>query len=270
MLKRKKDNIIIETISKNPFNPNHTFKKNGDFDFLVEKLTYELLVPSKHLRFNKLREVLDKRHIAYEIDSEGDVNNLIVRLNNKTADEKVVVLGAHYDIVSGSFGINDNTCAVALLIAFIINAKDLSQRIDVVFFDKEEVNLGGSKLYVNKYKNKIKYALIFDIIGVGDTIVYNANYNFKKTNIDLPFKRLINKINSDNITFIENHLPVSLICAAYEKELTFLNGNDYYIQEPMLNLHSYHGDNDDDRMEIINFKLIEELKRILLRLFLSL
>lgn len=77
-------------------------------------------------------------------------------------------------------------------------------------------------------------------------------------------------IKSDSITFIKNHLPVSLICAPYEKELSFINGNEYYIQEPRLNSHSYHGDNDDDRMEIINFKLIEELKRILLRLFLSL
>jgi len=32
-----------------------------------------------------------------------------------------------------------------------------------------------------------------------------------------------------------------------------------------ISTHSYHGDNEDDRMEIINFKLIEELKRRLLR-----
>jgi hypothetical protein len=182
-------------------------------------------------------------------------------------DEKVVVLGAHYDIVSESFGINDNTCAVALLIAFIINALDLIQRIDVVFFDKEEVNLGGSKLYVERYKSIIKYALIFDIIGVGDTLVYNANYSFKKIGINIPFKHLINKIKSDNLTFIDNLLPVGLICAVYDKELTYMNGNDYYIQGLMLNSHSYHGDNDDDRIEIINFKLIEELKNSLLRLF---
>jgi hypothetical protein len=265
--KRKKGCFKIESIGKMPFNRNRTFYKDGSYDYLAEELTYELLVPNKNMRLNKLKEVLDNRHISYEVDSEGEVNNVIVRLGNNVIDEKAVVLGAHYDIVSESFGINDNTCAVALLIAFIINAKDFTQRIDVVFFDKEEDNLGGSKLYVERYKSKIKYTLIFDIIGVGDTLVYNANYSFKKIGINIPFKHLINKIKSDNLTFIDNLLPVGLICAVYDKELTYMNGNEYYIQGLMLNSHSYHGDNDDDRIEIINFKLIEELKNSLLRLF---
>ena len=59
---------------------------------------------------------------------------------------------------------------------------------------KEEVNLVWSKLYVEKYKNKIKYALIFDIIGVGETLVYNANYSFKKIGINIPFIHLVNMI----------------------------------------------------------------------------
>jgi len=256
----------IDLIQRKPFNSKQDFIKKGDYDYLVEKLTYELLVPRKELRLESLLEVLKKNKIVYEIEKEGEIRNVIVRLGDLTKDEDFAVYGAHYDIVDGSFGINDNTCAVAMLIAFIINRKDYKERMDVVFFDKEEDGLKGSKLYVKKYKDKIKYALILDIIGVGDTIVYNSNLAFDKLEMNLPFKKIINRLKSDNITFIKNDLPVVLISALYKKELIFIEGNKNKIEGKMLNNESYHGGNDDNRIEIINFYLINELSGILLNI----
>ena len=73
---------------------------------------------------------------------------------------------------------------------------------------------------------------------------------------------MVSNTKSDNLNFIENHLPVSLICAVYNKELIFINGNDYYIEYEMLNSKSCHG--GDDIMEIINFNLTKSMKNYLL------
>jgi hypothetical protein len=64
-----------------------------------------------------------------------------------------IVLGAHYDSVSGSPGANDNATGVALVMAVARYLRDVECRrrgVIVVFFDQEEVGLVGSAAFAQK------------------------------------------------------------------------------------------------------------------------
>lgn len=63
---------------------------------------------------------------------------------------KTIVVGAHFDTVSGSPGANDNASGVAVVLAVARYLKDTTCRtspVIVVFFDQEELGLFGSRAY---------------------------------------------------------------------------------------------------------------------------
>ena len=259
-----KNRIFIPQIKKESFNPGKKFLTKPNYKYLHEKITGELLVPYNHLRFNRLKEVLDLFGIIYHIQSNHRVKNIIVRLGKNNASKGMVVLGAHYDIVKGSFGINDNTCSVAMLINLIIILKDMDvQRpIEIVFFDGEETGMHGSQLYVNEKKPLIDYAIILDIIGVGDTLIMASNRQallekFKPYGL----KCLEEDPASDNLTFKKECIPYLVINAIHRSDL-LLVGEKYKVLNSKVD-ETMHGGLDDDRMEIINFRLVEETINII-------
>ncbi|RWS14985.1 hypothetical protein B4U79_09574 [Dinothrombium tinctorium] len=87
-----------------------------------------------------------------------------------------MVIGAHYDTVINSPGVNDNGsgCVATLEIARILSAfkGKLSASVYFVFFDEEEKGTRGSKVFVRNYllpkvlhkKSKFIAALILDMV----------------------------------------------------------------------------------------------------------
>ena len=72
---------------------------------------------------------------------QGRVNrNIVAQLEGKITPNHVIVVGAHYDSVSGSFGADDNASAVAgmLEIARLLKNKNLAATAHFVAFDNEE------------------------------------------------------------------------------------------------------------------------------------
>jgi Zn-dependent M28 family amino/carboxypeptidase len=91
-----------------------------------------------------------------------------------------LVIGAHYDSVSGSTGTNDNASGVAILLDLVRSfcAKSPLAPFDIVFFDLEEQEWLGSQSYLKHISPDKIYAYInLDICGVGDTIVIAPKTN---------------------------------------------------------------------------------------------
>jgi len=74
-------------------------------------------------------------------DSEGrEVKNLSVELPGSSAPEEIIIIGAHYDSVSGSPGANDNGSGVAALleIARLLRQQKPARTVRLVAFVNEE------------------------------------------------------------------------------------------------------------------------------------
>lgn len=95
--------------------------------------------------------------------------NIVVTLGTGV---KTIVLGAHYDRASVGRGAVDNGAGCAALIEVVaaIKALPLQQvRLQVVFFDREENGLQGSRAFFAA-GHKADYALNIDVFAYGDSI----------------------------------------------------------------------------------------------------
>ncbi len=76
--------------------------------------------------------------------------NLSASIPATMGSGKTIVVGAHFDTVSGSPGANDNASGVAVVLAIARYLKDTPCRtspVTIVFFDQEELGLFGSRAY---------------------------------------------------------------------------------------------------------------------------
>lgn len=116
-------------------------------------------------------------------------NNLEVVIKGKSA--KTVIVGAHYDGVtgSGSKGFIDNASgAITLLgVAEQIKSKPLPYTVRLVHFGAEEIGIFGSEAYVNNQKNNLKNVIgminLDTIIGGDYLYIHSAQakpYSCKK------------------------------------------------------------------------------------------
>jgi len=100
--------------------------------------------------------------------------NVIAHLKGVTKPS--VLLGGHYDSVSGSPGANDNASgtAVVLEIARRLSGTPLGRQAWFVAFDGEEDGLHGSRAFVSaaqpQFLSNLKAMLNFDMVGVNDNL----------------------------------------------------------------------------------------------------
>jgi len=76
--------------------------------------------------------------------------NVFAKIPATMGSGKTIVVGAHFDTVSGSPGANDNASGVAVVLAVARYLKDTTCRtspVIVVFFDQEELGLFGSRAH---------------------------------------------------------------------------------------------------------------------------
>lgn len=95
--------------------------------------------------------------------------NIIVSLGSGA---KTLLLGAHYDRVNAGRGAVDNGAACAALIEIVAAVKGLPLQqltLQVVFFDREENGLQGSRAFFAA-GHRVDYAMNVDIFAYGDSI----------------------------------------------------------------------------------------------------
>jgi Zn-dependent M28 family amino/carboxypeptidase len=111
-----------------------------------------VVIGSRSIReYGKIREAeqyirtfLEKQEIPFELqgyDHEGNrFNNIVVSLDGDSRREETIIIGAHYDTVSGTPGADDNASAVAVLLELCRALKDYrpERTLKLVFFVLEE------------------------------------------------------------------------------------------------------------------------------------
>lgn len=194
----------------------------------IDRYLKDLSQKDPDLRRQALERVLNQENLSFRRQEEepgpkaprGVTNYLSEPWNEKPG----LLFCAHYDGVPGSFGANDNAAALCILMAL---AKDLRAEgfpARFAFFDGEETDNAGSKLYVNQLDRQIITGVInLDVCGYGDTIAVYDRGNAKKEAV-FPFcsKEILAAHNgalvkylppSDDVSFSGLRLPaISVAC----------------------------------------------------------
>lgn len=184
----------------------------------------EFAVPDPDERRASLSSVLSLVGLDYtiqEIDPSIEVprgvKNYIVTIGNPSKPH--ILLCAHYDSFPGSCGANDNSAAVCILIELAQELKKSGNyNVEFAFFDGEESNHTGSKLYLRETDAKNLTGVInLDLCGYGDTIaVYNHGRHSKEAIRSFCDKTILARHNgqlvkylpeSDDVVFSGRHLP---------------------------------------------------------------
>ncbi len=99
---------------------------------------------------------------------EGGINIIVERPGINPKAGKITV-GAHYDTVLQSPGVDDNGTGIATLLelARLYQSKPTPNTLQLIFFDREEKGLLGSLAFTSKRKSlqDLKAVIILDMIG---------------------------------------------------------------------------------------------------------
>lgn len=179
-----------------------------DFDFKLQTTEYtfpifDWLMINKQFHYfddNEIDELLDEQEDISEIDFHKEyTRNLIITFNPQIIKNRIV-FSAHYDIVNGSTGANDNGSSIVILLelARYLKEKNTNLPVDIVFFDKEECGSKGCSAFINEYKENIKVAINLDVCGCGENVVILDECK----DIDIPFD-IINKAKENGFIFTD-------------------------------------------------------------------
>ncbi|MCC8125791.1 MAG: M28 family metallopeptidase [Clostridiales bacterium] len=148
-------------------------------------------------------------------------------------DEPSLLFGAHYDAVPGSYGANDNAAAVAILIMLAKTLRQQAVPARFAFFDGEETDNSGSRLYVSEIDRPAVTGYVnLDICGFGDTIAICGKGHENKA----PFRAFSEKSRlqkhnaqvvrylpqSDEISFAKARIPAISVCIVPRWDVQYL------------------------------------------------
>jgi acetylornithine deacetylase/succinyl-diaminopimelate desuccinylase-like protein len=108
-----------------------------------------------------------------ELFGEGRAAGANVVVTVPGSRTRRIVIGAHLDRVNAGRGAVDNgaACAALIELAAVFKASPLTQAtLQIVFFDREENGLVGSRMYFSTPGHRADYAINLDIFAYGDTI----------------------------------------------------------------------------------------------------
>ena len=138
--------------------------------------------------------------------------NLIARRANSTQPK--VIVGGHYDSVSGSPGANDNASgtAVVLELARRIARTPQADRVWFLAFDGEEDGLYGSKAFVDKatpqFLSQLAGMINFDMVGINDELKSSGTSSLIKLVEKSSLSETKAVGGSDHIPFANAKVPV--------------------------------------------------------------
>lgn len=103
------------------------------------------------------------------------VRNIVAELPGKTVPSEIIVIGAHYDSVTGSPGANDNGSGVAAMleIAGLLASQELARTIRFIGFVNEEPpftftsDMGSYNAANQSYSNKENIIAMFSLETIG-------------------------------------------------------------------------------------------------------
>lgn len=106
-------------------------------------------------------------------DRDKSFTNIIGRLSGSRAGQKILLVGAHYDTISGSPGADDNASGLAVLleVARLLSPMRGKMTLQFVAFSLEEEGFLGSDHYARQLRrNKIPLwgAIILECVGYTD------------------------------------------------------------------------------------------------------
>ena len=163
-----------------------------------------------------LQDTSDKpRTLTLKIDTVRRLvtgRNLIARRANSTQPK--VIVGGHYDSVSGSPGANDNASgtAVVLELARRLAPTPQADRIWFVAFDGEEDGLHGSRAFVDKatpqFLSQLAAMMNFDMVGINNELGISGTSSLIKLVENSSLTEMKAVGGSDHIPFAEAKIPV--------------------------------------------------------------
>ncbi len=138
----------------------------------IKKLEYK----SDLERLNTIKRILKSNNIKFIEQNYSYFNfkgtNIIVDCGNLKS-KKYIILSAHFDVIKGSPGANDDASGIAILIDVIekLRKLKLKNKVRVIFFDDEEIGRFGSISYIKKYGLKDLIAVYhLELCGYGDAV----------------------------------------------------------------------------------------------------
>lgn len=110
------------------------------------------------------------------------ITNLIIPAR---VQKDKIVLTAHYDVIPGSKGYNDNLSGV---ITLLLLAGEVTDNVEIVFCDKEECGYLGASYYIFKNRHELKMNINVDIVGIPGMIYYTKYPTYKKSTKVVTYK----------------------------------------------------------------------------------
>ena len=190
---------------------NYYFDENELYDE-SDDLNYE----------DEIEEDIIEEELEYDIEIEY-LYNIIVNISSAYNNSKdKILLSAHYDVVSGSSGANDNGSSISILLKIAKEFNHTDKPIQIVFFTGEERGGIGSTAYINEYlnddKKKDEVTLVnLDVCGCGDRVVIVNNILNKNsiTNNLYSYKSLYNILEAEHFPFSDASIFKSNNIGAY-------------------------------------------------------
>ena len=146
------------------------------------------------------------------------IQNIIVDFS-PGSEKKRLIITAHYDVVKGSPGANDNASGVSVLLGLCQELNGIRAPIKIVFFDREEawfrtpilrLGLLGSLYYAYRTNlRSISAVLNLEFCGSGDYLAI-WSIGHKETNLSI-FKQVTTAANRLNLPFKSAHVPWMLM-----------------------------------------------------------
>ena len=186
----------------------------------IKATAIRLLQPSNARRLEQLQSILRERGIAFELqpvrnpqpkrDPRAEGSNVVASVGS-TSGESRIVIGAHFDAAALqggklSAGMVDNASSVAVLVhlAAAMKERPTKHRVDVVFFDMEELGLVGSRHYADSPQIDSVVAMInLDTLQGGSTVIYGPTADTESQDIDRHMRQVCVAAQLDCLAFPE-------------------------------------------------------------------
>ncbi len=170
-------------------------------------------------RRNIIIKILKNKKIKYTLEEYNYFGTKGINIITEFGKgKKYSIASAHYDVVFGSPGANDDGSAIAVLLKLIdyFRKVKLKNRIKIIFFDDEEIGRLGSLSYIEKYGLRDLIGVYhMELVGMGDSIGLWPITNFNK---DSYIIEIIEKIMRKKKIYYEK---VGQLPAFYGDDLSF-------------------------------------------------
>ena len=205
-----------------------------------QNLLKKLCQKSNNARQSALCDELQNRAVRYE--NWGSMALVV-----PSAAEKVIVLSAHYDAVSGSYGYNDNGMALVAALGLLYK---LPYNVEFVFTNCEEQGGLGAEYYLQHTAKQIIGCVNLDVIGCFDQVYLDPmnfyaarSFNNCKQGM-MPF--------SDAKVFAHSGIPsVCFSCGP---------ANSSFQHGIMRICSTLHNNRNDNNFALLNFEMISKVQ----------